>query len=67
MAVRKRNGERDGNVFLAASAAGLPRDSVVNVTAIATLNRADLADYVGQVPDVLLEEVHRGARRVVEL
>lgn len=56
-----------GNVFLAATATGLPRDSVVNVTAIVTLNKVDLADYVGPVPDVLLEEVHRGLRRVVEL
>ena len=32
-----------GNVFLAATATGLPRDSVVNVTAIVTLNKSDLA------------------------
>ncbi|MBN9150691.1 MAG: type II toxin-antitoxin system PemK/MazF family toxin [Salinibacterium sp.] len=56
-----------GNVFLAATATGLPHDSVANVTAIVTLNKADLADYVGQVPDVLLEDVHRGLRRVLEL
>lgn len=56
-----------GNVFLAATATGLPRDSVVNVTAIVTLNKADLADHVGQLPDVLLEDVHRGLRRVLEL
>jgi len=56
-----------GNVFLAATATGLPRDSVVNVTAIVTLNKADLADYVGQLPDVLREDVHRGLRRVLAL
>lgn len=56
-----------GNVFLAATATGLPRDSVVNVTAIVTLNKTDLADYVGQLPDVLREDVHRGLRRVLEL
>ena len=56
-----------GNVFLAATATGLPRDSVVNVTAIVTLNKADLADYVGQLPDVLHEDVHRGLRRVLAL
>lgn len=55
-----------GNVFLAATATGLPRDSVANVTAIVTLNKADLANYVGQLPDVLLEDVHRGLRRVLE-
>ena len=56
-----------GNVFLAATATGLPRDSVVNVTAIVTLNKADLADYVGQLPDVLREDFHRGLRRVLAL
>jgi len=56
-----------GNVFLAATATGLRRDSVVNVTAIVTLNKADLADYVGQLPDVLREDVHRGLRRVLAL
>jgi mRNA interferase MazF len=56
-----------GNVFLAAAAAGLPRDSVVNVTAIVTLNKEDIADYIGRVPDVLLEDVDRGLRRVLEL
>lgn len=56
-----------GNVFLAATATGLPRDSVVNVTAIVTLNKSDLADYVGQLPDVLREDVHRGLRRVLAL
>jgi mRNA interferase MazF len=56
-----------GNVFLAATATGLPRDSVVNVTAIVTLNKADLADYVGQLPGGLLDDVHRGLRRVLKL
>lgn len=56
-----------GNVFLAATATGLPHDSVVNVTAIVTLDKADLADYVGQLPGVLREEVHRGLRRVLAL
>ena len=56
-----------GNVFLAATATGLRRDSVVNVTAIVTLNKSDLADYVGQLPDVLREDVHRGLRRVLAL
>lgn len=56
-----------GNVFLAATSTGLPRDSVVNVTAIVTLDKSDLADYSGRVPDVLLEDVDRGLRRVLEL
>lgn len=56
-----------GNVFLPATASGLPRDSVVNVTAIVTLNKSDLDSQVGYVPDNLQYEVDRGLRRVTGL
>lgn len=56
-----------GNVFLPAAATGLPRDSVVNVTAVVTLNKTDLTDHVGQVHDSVLTEVDRGLRRGLDL
>lgn len=56
-----------GNVFLPAGATGLPRDSVVNVTAVVTLNKSDLTDHVGQIQGSLLTEIDRGLRRVLEL
>jgi mRNA interferase MazF len=56
-----------GNVFLPATATGLPRDSVVNVTAIVTLNETDLTDRVGNIPPSLMYEVDRGLRRVLNL
>jgi mRNA interferase MazF len=56
-----------GNVFLPASASGLPRDSVVNVTALVTLNKTDLTDWVGQVPLRLMHEVDRGLRAILAL
>ncbi len=56
-----------GNVFLPTIATGLPRDSVVNVTAVVTLNRSDLRSQVGHVPDGLMQEVDRGLRRVLDL
>lgn len=56
-----------GNVFLPASATGLPRDSVVNVSALVTLNKADLATRVGEVPHVLMREVDSGLRLVLGL
>ncbi len=56
-----------GNVFLPAATSGLPRDSVVNVTAIVTLDKRDLADPAGHVPRYLLDEVDRGLRRVLDL
>ena len=45
----------------------MPRDSVVNVTAMVTLNKTDLTDHVGSVPQALLAEVNRGLRRVLDL
>jgi mRNA interferase MazF len=56
-----------GNVFLPATATGLPRDSVVNVAAIVTLNKTDLTDRVGNIPPSLMHEVDRGLRRVLGL
>lgn len=56
-----------GNVFLPAAATGLPRDSVVNVTALVMLNRTDLTDRVGQLPPGLMHDVDHGLRRVLAL
>ena len=56
-----------GNVFLPAVVTGLPRDSVVNITALVTLNKTDLSDRIGNVPPNIMDEVDRGLRRVLDL
>lgn len=56
-----------GNVFVPAASSGLPRDSVVNVTALVTLNKNDLADAVGLLPTALLRTVDAGLRQVLGL
>ncbi len=56
-----------GNVFLPAATSGLPRDSVVNVTALVTLDKTDLDDETGQLPASLMDDVDRGLRRVLGL
>ena len=56
-----------GNVFVPATASGLPRDCVVNVTAIVTLDKTDLDSAVGQLPASLMHEVNRGLRRAIGL
>ena len=56
-----------GNVFLPAAGTGLPRDSVVNVTQLYTLDKADLADHAGTVIGDLLLDIDRGLRRVLQL
>jgi len=56
-----------GNVFLPASATGLPRDSVVNVTAIVILDKADVSDHAGTISMSLMADIDRGLRRVLDL
>ena len=56
-----------GNVFLPATSSGLPKDSVVNVTALITLDRTDLDAETGQLPASLMNDVDRGLRRVLGL
>ncbi len=53
-----------GNVFLPQGTAGLTRDCVVNVSALVTLDRAQLQGIVGEVPFHLLAEVMGGLRLV---
>jgi len=56
-----------GNVFLPSAATGLPRDSVVNVTVVVTLNKDELGTPAGCVPDGLMSDVDHGLRRVLGL
>ena len=56
-----------GNVFLPAAVSGLPKDSVINVTALVTLDKTDLKEPVGHAPASLMDEVDRGLRRVLGL
>lgn len=46
-----------GNVLLTAKLSGLPKDSVVNVSQIITLDKASLTDRVGKLPIAKMELV----------
>lgn len=56
-----------GNVFLPAATSGLPRDSVVNVTSLVTVDKDDLRDRVGTLPFAVARELDDGLRRVLHL
>ena len=56
-----------GNVLLPAQAAGLPRDSVVNVSQILTLDRSFLTEHAGTLPPRLQRSVDDGLRMVLQL
>ena len=58
--------ELPGNVRLRKGEAGLPRASVVNVTQIATVDRALLGERLGTLTPARLAEVWSGVRLVCE-
>ena len=59
--------EAPGNVLLPARAAGLPRDSVVHVSQLLTLDRGFLTEYVGTLPPRVQRSVDEGLRTVLQL
>ena len=56
-----------GNVFVLASASGLAKDSVANLTALITVDKKDLDAPVGHLSDHLMDAVGRGLRMVLSL
>jgi len=56
-----------GNVFIPASAAGLEKDSVANLTALVTLDKSDLDPPVGRLPAYLMDDVNAGLKLIVDL
>jgi mRNA interferase MazF len=53
-----------GNVLITRSVSGLPKDSVVNVSALATVNKSELWQRVGSLPFDLMREIDSGLRLV---
>jgi mRNA interferase MazF len=56
-----------GNVLMPARSTGLPRDSVVNVSQLLTLERGFLIEHAGTLPPRLLGSVDEGLRLVLQL
>lgn len=56
-----------GNVLVPARAAGLPRDSVANVSQVITLDRSDLQEETGRLDAATLRRVESGLRLVLHL
>jgi mRNA interferase MazF len=56
-----------GNVLLPADSTGLPRNSVVNVSQLLTLDRGFLTEQVGALPPRLQGSVDGGLRTVLQL
>ncbi|BAY25430.1 putative PemK-like protein [Calothrix sp. NIES-2100] len=59
--------EAPGNVLLPQGSSGLPRDSVVNISQIFTVDKTFLVERIGSLPDYLQEEVDEGLRTILYL
>ena len=56
-----------GNVALKAGEANLPKDSVVNVTQLLTVDKSDMAERLGKLPAKRVAAIQRGLSLVFEL
>lgn len=56
-----------GNLVCGARATGLPKASVVNVSQVATVDRKQLLERAGRLPDHVMRQVDDGLRLVLAL
>lgn len=56
-----------GNVSLTRRQSGLPKDAVVNVSQLLTLDRAFLTERVGRIPPNKLHQIEAGLATVLDL
>ncbi len=56
-----------GNITLSQKSSGLEKDSVVNITQLFTLDKADLFEYVGTLSERKMEQIEKGLRLVLSL
>ena len=62
-----RLADAPGNVMLEQNVSGLPRDSVINVSQILTVDKSLLTERVGPLPPEIVTSVESGLRLVLGL
>jgi mRNA interferase MazF len=62
-----RLADAPGNVLLKSRVSGLARDSVINVSQIATIDRSRITEHVSTLPNDLLARAENGLRLVLGL
>jgi mRNA interferase MazF len=56
-----------GNVFISKLESGLPRDSVINISQVVTLDKGFLTEFVSTLPVRNMQKVEEGLRLVLSL
>ncbi|HEY0457690.1 MAG TPA: type II toxin-antitoxin system PemK/MazF family toxin [Pyrinomonadaceae bacterium] len=59
--------EMPGNVLLKKEQTELPKDSVVNVTQIITVDKTELLEYIGTISERKMEQIEKGLRLILSL
>jgi mRNA interferase MazF len=62
-----RSADHPGNFVVKRRSSGLPRDSIVNVSQLVTLDRRELTDHVGQLTGAETRQLNDGLRLVLDL
>jgi len=62
-----RLADSPGNIFLSRRLSGLPKDSVINISQLVTLDREYLSDKVGKLSARHMAAVDEGLRLVLNL
>ena len=62
-----RLADAPGNVDLPGKVSGLDRDSVINVSQFATINKTDLSDAIGRVDTATMRMVEEGMALILNL
>ena len=62
-----RLGQAQGNVVLTARATGLPKDSVVNVSQLTSIDKSFLREPCGKIDGHSMQKVEDGIRKVLAL
>lgn len=55
-----------GNVLLKKGEGNLPKDSVVNITQIITVNKSDLIEKIGTLPSSKIRQIFEGIKLLAE-
>lgn len=57
----------NGNVLITSNQSGLPKDSVINVSQLLTIDKSVLIDYVNTLSENKMEQIDNGLRLVLSL
>lgn len=55
-----------GNVLLRKGEGNLPKDSVVNISQVITLNKSDLVEKIGSIPSQRVRQIMEGIKLLME-